>query len=156
MLVIVGLIVLLAAVIIGVTGVLTNAGSAHLLTDHFAVLGYHVTGSTGTVFLYGIVVGAVAGIGLAVLLAGAHRAVGRGRDARRELKRFQPDTVPSRPDTKSGTHGAPTPVVHGTAAPAATASTNPDDAATRRVRLPFFRNRSARDHTTSVNDTVTH
>ena len=48
MIVIVGLIVLVVAVIVGFTGVLTNAGAAHPLTDSFAVFGYHVTGSTGT------------------------------------------------------------------------------------------------------------
>jgi len=60
MIVIVGLVVLLAAVIVGFTGVLANAGPAHPLTENFSVLGYHVTGSTGTLFLFGIVVGAVA------------------------------------------------------------------------------------------------
>ena len=44
-------------------GVLTNAGSGHELTHDFAVFGYRVTGSTGTVFLYGIVVGAIALLG---------------------------------------------------------------------------------------------
>ena len=48
MIVIVGLVVLLVAVIVGFMGVLTNAGAAHPLTENFAVFGYHVTGSTGT------------------------------------------------------------------------------------------------------------
>jgi hypothetical protein len=48
MIVIVGLVVLLVAVMIGITGVLANAGAAHPLTENFEVLGYHVTGSTGT------------------------------------------------------------------------------------------------------------
>jgi hypothetical protein len=43
-----------------VAGVLSNAGSGHALTHPFLVFGYHVTGSTGALFLYGIVVGAVA------------------------------------------------------------------------------------------------
>ena len=74
MIVILGLIILLAAVIVGVAGVLGNGGGAHTLTDDgFAVFGYHVTGSTGTLFLYGIVVGAVALFGLTLLLAGARR-----------------------------------------------------------------------------------
>ena len=89
MIVIVGLVVLLVAVIVGFTGVLTNAGPAHPLTENFSVFGYHVTGSTGTLFLFGIVVGAVAMLGLCVLLAGARRTAGRGRDARHELKRSQ-------------------------------------------------------------------
>ena len=93
MVVIVGLVVLLVAVIVGFTGVLTNAGAAHPLTENFAVFGYHVTGSTGTLFLFGIVVGAVAMLGLSVLLAGARRTAGRGRDSRHELKRSQRETA---------------------------------------------------------------
>ncbi|MCV7394388.1 hypothetical protein [Mycobacterium paraseoulense] len=87
MIVIVGLVVLLVAVIVGFLGVLNNAGAAHPLTENFSVLGYHVTGSTGTLFLFGIVIGALAMLGLSVLLAGAQRTAGRGRDARRELQR---------------------------------------------------------------------
>jgi hypothetical protein len=86
MIVIVGLVVLLVAVIVGFTGVLTNAGPAHPLTENFVVFGYHVTGATGTLFLCGIVVGVVGMLGMSVLLAGARRTAGRGRDARRELK----------------------------------------------------------------------
>jgi TRAP-type C4-dicarboxylate transport system permease large subunit len=93
MIIIVGLVVLLAAVVVGVTGVLTNAGPAHPLTENFVVFGYHVTGSTGTLFLFGIVVGALGMLGLSVLLAGARRSAGRGRDARRELKRSQRETA---------------------------------------------------------------
>ncbi|HTQ19372.1 hypothetical protein [Mycobacterium sp.] len=89
MLVIVGLVVLLFAVFVGVIGVMENAGAAHLLSENFSVLGYHVTGSTGTLFLFGIVIGALAMLGMSVLLAGARRTAGRGRDARRELKRSQ-------------------------------------------------------------------
>ena len=65
----------------------------HPLPENFAVFGYHVTGSTGTLFLFGIVVGAVAMLGLSVLLAGARRTAGRGRDARHELKRSQRETA---------------------------------------------------------------
>jgi len=93
MLVIVGLVVLLVAVIVAIVGVLSNAGAAHPLTENFSVFGYHVTGSTGTLFLFGIVVGAVAMLGLSVLLAGARRTAGRGRDARRDLARSQRETA---------------------------------------------------------------
>jgi hypothetical protein len=92
MIVIVGLVVLLVAVIVGFTGVLTNAGPTHPLTENFSVLGYHVTGSTGTLFLSGIVIGAVAMLGLSVLLAGVRRTAGRGRDARHELETSQRET----------------------------------------------------------------
>jgi hypothetical protein len=88
MLVIVGLIVLLVAGIVAIVGVLSNAGAAHPPTE-FSVFGYDLTGSTGTLFLLGIVVGAVASLGLGVLLTGARRTAIRGRDARREVTRCQ-------------------------------------------------------------------
>ena len=93
MLVVLGLVVLLAAVIFGVAGVLGNAGSEHALTDGFSVLGINVNGSTGTLFLIGIVVGLVAAVGLAVLLAGARRTARRGNTARRELKQSRRETA---------------------------------------------------------------
>jgi hypothetical protein len=81
-----------------VAGVLSNGGSGHALAHGFAVFGYHVTGSTGTLFLYGIVVGAVALAGLSVLLAGARRTSRRGRDARRGLARSRRETAAVRAD----------------------------------------------------------
>jgi uncharacterized membrane protein YciS (DUF1049 family) len=93
MIVIIGLIILVAAVVVGVAGVLSNAGSGHALNQGFAVFGYHVTGSTGTLFLYGIVVGAVAILGLSLLLAGARRTTQRGSAARRRLQRSRGETA---------------------------------------------------------------
>ena len=90
--VILGLVILVGALIAGVAGVLANGGHAHAVT-HFAVFGYHVTGSTGTLFLYGIVVGALAVAGLSVLLAGARRTSRRGRDARRGLAQSRRETA---------------------------------------------------------------
>ena len=98
MIVIVGLILLVAASIVGVAGVLGNAGSGHDLAGGFSVLGYDVTGSTGTLFLYGIVVGAVAMLGLTMLLAGSHRTARRGRAARAELKQSRNETAMVRQD----------------------------------------------------------
>ena len=92
MVVVLGLILLIAAVVVGVAGVLANAGSGHALTASFALFGYHVTGSTGTLFLYGIVVGAIALLGLTLLLAGARRTSRRGRAARRGLKQSRQET----------------------------------------------------------------
>ncbi len=93
MIVIIGLIILIAAVVAGVAGVLGNGGSGHALTHGFAVFGYHVTGSTGTLFLYGIVVGAIALFGLNLLLAGARRTARRGHAARRGLKESRRQTA---------------------------------------------------------------
>jgi hypothetical protein len=91
--VIVGLVILIAAVVVGVAGVFGNGGSAHALTHGFTVFGYHVTGSTGTLFLYGIVVGAVALFGLGLLLAGARRTSRRGAVARRGLAQSRRETA---------------------------------------------------------------
>ena len=66
MLVIVGSIFLLAAAMVTIVGVPSIAGAAHPP----AVLGYHVRWSTGTLFLFGILVGAVALLGLSMLVAG--------------------------------------------------------------------------------------
>ena len=93
MIIILGLIILVAAVVAGVAGVLSNSGSGHALTHGFAVFGYHVTGSTGTLFLYGIVAGAVGVLGLSLLLAGARRTSRRGRAARRGLKQSRRETA---------------------------------------------------------------
>ena len=93
MIIIIGLVILVAAVVAGVAGVLSNSGSGHALTHPFAVFGYHVTGSTGTLFLYGIVVGALALLGLSLLLAGARRTSRRGREARRGLSQSRRETA---------------------------------------------------------------
>ena len=93
MIVIIGLIILVAALVVGVAGVLSNEGAAHALQHGFAVLGYHVTGSAGTLFLYGIAVGAAGLLGLSLLLAGARRTSRRGRTARRGLKQSRRETA---------------------------------------------------------------
>jgi hypothetical protein len=93
MIIIIWLVILVAAVVVGVSGVLSNSGSGHPLTHHFAVFGYHVTGSTGTLFLSGIVVGALGLFGLSLLLAGARRTSRRGRAARTGLVRSRRETA---------------------------------------------------------------
>lgn len=92
MIVVIGLIILVAAVVVGVAGVLTNSGGGHSLHG-FAVFGYHVTGSTGTLFLYGIVVGAAGLLGLSLLVGGARRTSRRGRQARRGLQQSRRETA---------------------------------------------------------------
>ncbi|MFG2415129.1 hypothetical protein [Streptomyces goshikiensis] len=82
MILILGLIILVAALVVAVAGVMSNLGSAHELTNDFSVFGYHVTSSTGALFLYGIVVGALALVGLYLVLAAARRASRRSRLAR--------------------------------------------------------------------------
>ena len=131
MIVIVGLVVLLVAVIVGLTGVLTNAGPTHPLTENFSVFGYHVTGSTGTLFLFGIVIGAVAMLGLSVLLAGARRTAGRGRDARHELENSQRETEFLNRDRDQRLERRQLGTTTGS-------PVNPPAATTRRSRVPLF------------------
>ena len=110
---ILGLVILIAAVIAGAAGVLGNGGSGHALTRGFAILGHHVTGSTGTLFLYGMVIGALALAGLSLVLAGARRTSRSGRAARR----MQPTAGQPAPDAT--TAGTPAPyVLAGASAPA--------------------------------------
>jgi hypothetical protein len=132
MLVIVGLIVLLGAAIFAIVGVLSNAGAAHPLTENFSVFGYHVTGSTGRLFLFGIVVGAVALLGLNVLVAGARRTVAHGRDARREVARFQREMAFINRDRDTRLEHQKRPDA-GT-----TATVNSDEGATPRRRSPLL------------------
>jgi hypothetical protein len=92
MIIIVGLIILVAALVVAVAGVLGNGGSAHAVS-HFSILGYHLTGSAGTLFLSGIVVGAAGLLGLILLLAGARRTSRRGRAARLGLRQSRRETA---------------------------------------------------------------
>jgi uncharacterized membrane protein YciS (DUF1049 family) len=98
MIVVLGLVLLVAAVVVGVAGVFANHGSAHALNHGFAVLGYHVTGSTGTLFLYGLVVGAVAVFGLSLLLTSLRHTSRLARAARRGLDLSRGETVAVRKD----------------------------------------------------------
>lgn len=84
---VVGLLLLAAAVVVGAAGVAANTGTAHQLSGGFTFFGYHVHGSAGRLFLAGLVIGAVAMLGFVMT------ADGLRRDAalRRELGRFRRD-----------------------------------------------------------------
>lgn len=101
--IIIGLVILIAAVVIGVAGAVTNTGTEHALHDDFTIFGVHVTGSTGTLFLVGVVVGAVGMLGLAMLLAGARRYSRKARYARHELERRDAAVAPA-PGTATPAH----------------------------------------------------
>ena len=93
MIIILGLVILIAAVVVAVAGVFGNHGIGHALVHPFGVLGYHVTGSEGRLFFYGIVVGAVGMAALSLLLAAARRTSRRGSDARRSLRQSRQETA---------------------------------------------------------------
>src|SRR6202042_2869962 len=146
MIIILGLIVVVAAVVIGVAGVLVNHGSGHALVDPFAVFGYHVTGSTGTLFLYGIVVGAIGVAGLSLLLAGARRTSRRGSDARRGLRQSRQETAAVSRDRddlidQRETTRAYTASSLGDSTPCSDSDPGPDDS--RQGRLHLFGRRPA-------------
>lgn len=90
-----GLLLLVAAVIVALVGVLANTGSAHALNSDFNLFGYHLDGSTGKLLLIGVIVGAVGMLGLNMLLAGIGRGFSRRVSNRRELKhsRRQADSL---------------------------------------------------------------
>jgi hypothetical protein len=92
MIIIFGLVILVAALVVAVVGIMANRGSAHAV-GHFSVLGYHVTGSAGTLFLAGIVVGAAGLLGLSLLLAGARRRRRHGSPATRRLRQSRRETA---------------------------------------------------------------
>lgn len=84
--IVLGLLLLVVAVVLALVGVLSNLGSSHLLGSNFEVLGYHVTGSSGRLLLYGIILGAAGMLGLNLLLAGLGRGIKRRVSTRRQLK----------------------------------------------------------------------
>jgi hypothetical protein len=144
MIIILGLVVLVAAVVIGVAGVLVNHGSDHALVHPFAVFGYHVTGSTGTLFLYGIVLGAIGVAGLSLLLAGARRTARRGSAARRGLRQSRRETAAVSQDRddlldQRETARAHTASAPGNATPRIDHASGPDDR--RRGGLHRYRRR---------------
>lgn len=136
MLVILGLILLIAALVVGVAGVVTNDGSAHELTGGFSVFDYDVTGSTGTLFLYGIIVGAVALLGLSLLLAGARRTSHRGHDAGPEANRSRRGTA------AAGNDRADVVDQRGTARPQPTGGREPSPDGEHRRGLNPFKHRA--------------
>jgi hypothetical protein len=98
MIFIVALLVLVAAVVLAVAGVATNSGSGHSSGDRFVIFGHHLDAvSTGQLFLYGIVVGAVGMLALSMLL-GAFGRRSASRRARRELRGSRSETTDARLD----------------------------------------------------------
>jgi hypothetical protein len=147
MIVVLGVVILVAAVVVGVAGVLSNGGSSHALTHGFAVFGYHVTGSTGTLFLDGLVVGAVAMFGLSLLLAALGRTSRRGRAARRNLRESRYETAAVRQDRNDLIYQRQSYRAE-TASVAANGSPGGDHLrSTRRRRRHWFGHRSAQPHT---------
>lgn len=84
---VVGLLLLAAAVVVGVAGVSANTGSEHQLAGGFGIFGYHVHDSAGKVFFAGLLIGAVGMLGFMMAADGLRRNAA----LRRELFRFRQD-----------------------------------------------------------------
>lgn len=85
MIIIVGLLVFIAAAGFAASGVAANSGAGHPLGDAFVIFGQSLTGlSTGQLFMFGIVVGVVGMLGLAMLLGAFNRRLA-SRGSRRAL-----------------------------------------------------------------------
>ncbi|MFQ6330276.1 hypothetical protein ACLMAL_29650 [Nocardia sp. CWNU-33] len=93
MIIIIGLVVLIAAVIIGVAGVAANMGEVSTSTNDFAMFDYHFTADAGQLFGYGAAVGAIGMLGLSLLLAGVWRSSRRGMATRRELRKTRKEVA---------------------------------------------------------------
>ncbi|MFE7098721.1 hypothetical protein [Streptomyces erythrochromogenes] len=87
MILVLGLVILIAAIVVGLAGIFGNTGAGHELGagGDFSVLGYHATGSTGSLFLSGVIVGAAALLGLTLVVVGTRRSARRSARARRDL-----------------------------------------------------------------------
>lgn len=92
MILIIGLSVFGIAALLAVLGVAGNDGSAHSVSSDFALFGQHITGlSTGQLFLFGIIVGLVAALGVNILRGFFIRSLAN-RDLQKELKKSRAET----------------------------------------------------------------
>ncbi|WP_305091592.1 hypothetical protein [Prescottella sp. R16] len=122
--IVLGILLLVAAVAIGVAGVVANGGAVFGSGTDLTVFGVHLTGSIGALYLAGIVVGAAGMLGLSLLVAGASSNRRAARHVRRQDQRSRVavDAVgtdePAVRDTASrtwkhpfggGTHATPRP-----------------------------------------------
>ncbi|MBB5917313.1 TRAP-type C4-dicarboxylate transport system permease large subunit [Nocardia transvalensis] len=109
MIVLLGLIVLIAAIVVGAAAVSANLGDAHLMSTGFTVFGHDFTGSLGELFAAGAVVGAAGMLGLALLLTGAFNSARRNAAVRRELRRSRREMVTAKKESAKPAPAAATP-----------------------------------------------
>ncbi|MEU6559940.1 hypothetical protein [Nocardia nova] len=131
MIVFIGLIVLLAAAVVGVGAALANSGDTHVLASEFTVLGIHFTPTQNELFGAGAAVGAVAMLGLTLVLSGAFSSARRHAEIRRELRHSRREIDATRKDLAKTQPAQP--VV------ADTATARPTVASKPRFRNPFAR-----------------
>ncbi|MGA6206790.1 hypothetical protein [Nocardia testacea] len=98
MIIVLGLVIAVAAVAAGVAGVAANTSDVNRLTSDFSVFDYHFAGTTGELFLIGIIVGVVGGLGVGLVSAGAWRSTRRGMATRRELRQSRKEIAAAQRD----------------------------------------------------------
>lgn len=99
MFIVLGLVLAIAAIAAGVAGVAANTSEANKLTSEFSVFDYSFSGTTGELFLLGIAVGLVGGLGVGLVLAGAWRSTRKGVATRRELRRSRREVAAAQKDS---------------------------------------------------------
>ena len=105
--IVIGVLLLAAAAVVGVIGILHNRGAGHPLGSRVDVLGYHLDGSTAKLLLAGIVVGAVGMLGLALMVAGSARHGARARALRAERRDLRAAADGNAVPVASGRHAYP-------------------------------------------------
>ncbi|MCC3314167.1 hypothetical protein [Nocardia africana] len=129
MIVFIGLIILFAALVVGIAAALANSGDTHVLASEFTVFGAHFTPTQNELFAAGAAVGAVGMLGLGIVLSGAFSSARRHAEIRRELRHSRREMSATRKDLAKTPPAQP--VVAETARPAATPKP--------RLRNPFTR-----------------
>lgn len=118
MIIVLGLVIAVAAIAAGVAGVAANTSDANRLTSDFSVFDYHFAGTTGELFLIGIIVGVVGGLGVGLVSAGTWRSTRRGLSTRRELRQSRKEIAAAQRDLNKTGEPAQRPASARPAAPA--------------------------------------
>jgi hypothetical protein len=95
--IVIGFILLIAALVVGAAAVSANIGTTHPLTSGFGVFGHIFSGSTGMLFLGGIAVGAVGMLGLSLTFNRSWHSARGHAVTRRELRKAQRQASKTRP-----------------------------------------------------------
>ncbi|MCX4092601.1 hypothetical protein [Nocardia sp. alder85J] len=98
MIILIGLILLIAAIVVGASAIAANNDQAHMLTGHFTIFDHAFSGSQGQLFAAGAGVGAVAMLGLVLLLGGAFGTSRKHAQTRRELRKSRREMTAAQRD----------------------------------------------------------
>lgn len=109
--ILIGVLLLVAAAVVGAVGVTTNLQTSDALATSFNIFGVHVAGPSGWLFLYGIVVGGVGMFAIGILyedLFHRYESWRELRQTRREAEdlREQNDLLAERLDVEHAENAA--------------------------------------------------